>query len=253
MKGLEFSKRTTKEILRDPLSYIFCLGFPIVMLIIMTVVDQSIPKEAGLTIFKIESLAPGMAAFGLTFVMLFACIQFSKDRATAFLTRLYASPMKSSDYILGYTIPSIVLSFIQIAITFCTSFIVAIFIGGKLAVLNVLAAMLCLIPSILLFIGFGLLFGALFNDKTAPPVCSIVITLSCMIGGIWMDVETMGGAIYDLARALPFYHGVKAARMAIAGDYSSIAKPLLITFAYAIVIYVIAIVIMRGKMKSDVK
>lgn len=118
MRSIEFSKRTTKEILRDPLSYIFCLGFPLIMLIIMTVVDRSIPKEAGMTIFKIQSLAPGMAVFGLTFVMLFTCIQFSKDRSTAFLTRLYASPMKPADYIVGYTVPSIILALIQIAITY---------------------------------------------------------------------------------------------------------------------------------------
>ena len=39
MKSIVFAKRTIKEILRDPLSYIFCLGFPLVMLIIMSIVD----------------------------------------------------------------------------------------------------------------------------------------------------------------------------------------------------------------------
>lgn len=253
MRSIEFSKRTIKEILRDPLSYIFCIGFPVVMLVIMTVVDRSIPKEAQLNIFKIDYLAPGMAAFGLTFVMLFSCLQLSKDRSTAFLIRLYASPMKSADYIIGYTLPSIILALIQMAVTFTASFIVAAVIGGELNIINVLISILCLLPSALLYIGFGLLFGALLNDKASPGICSIVITLSCMIGGIWMDVDSMGGGIKDLSHALPFYHGVKAARMAVNGELTDIAKPLIITLAYATVIYILAVLVMQGKMKKDVR
>ncbi len=253
MRSIEFSKRTTKEILRDPLSYIFCIGFPIVMLIIMTIVDKSIPKEAQMTIFKIENLAPGIAAFGLTFVMLFSCIQLSKDRSTAFLIRLYASPMKSADFIIGYTLPSVILAVIQMAVTFAVSFIVALIAGGDLKILNVLLAAACLIPSALLYIGFGLLFGALLNDKAAPGICSIVITLSCMIGGIWMDVDSMGDGIRNFSHALPFYHGVKAARMAVNGETSGIAKPLLITLAYATVVYILAVIVMQSKMKKDVR
>ncbi len=253
MRSIEFSKRTTREILRDPLSYIFCLGFPIIMLIIMTVVDRSIPKEAQMNIFKIHALAPGMAVFGLTFVMLFTCIQLSKDRTTAFLTRLYASPMRSVDFIIGYTLPSVVLALIQVMITYICSFIIAAIVGGDLKLFNMLFSVVCLLPSVLLYIGFGLLFGALLNDKAAPGVCSIVITLSCMIGGIWMDVDGMGGGIKSLSHCLPFYHGVQAVRMAVSGDMRRVTKPLIITLLYATVIYILAVVLMRGKMKKDVR
>ena len=65
---LAFSGRNLKELLRDPLSYIFCLGFPLVMLVIMSIVNQSIPPEAGMTIFNIENLAGGIAMFGQSFI-----------------------------------------------------------------------------------------------------------------------------------------------------------------------------------------
>ena len=74
MKSIVFANRNFKELVRDPLSWIFCLGFPLVMLAIMTVINNSIPAEAGMTLFEIESLAPGIMIFGLTFVMLFACL-----------------------------------------------------------------------------------------------------------------------------------------------------------------------------------
>ena len=67
MKGLVFAKRTIKEILREPLSYIFCLGFPLLMLLLMSVLNESLPKEAGMPLFALENLAPGTVYFGLTF------------------------------------------------------------------------------------------------------------------------------------------------------------------------------------------
>ena len=61
MRTLVFAGRNFRELLRDPLSYIFCLGFPVIMLIIMSIVNKSIPAEAGMTIFNIENLSSGIA------------------------------------------------------------------------------------------------------------------------------------------------------------------------------------------------
>ena len=47
-----FAKRNFIEVGRDPLSWIFCIAFPIVMLVIMSIVNSAIPKE-GMTLFRI--------------------------------------------------------------------------------------------------------------------------------------------------------------------------------------------------------
>ena len=252
MKSVVFGKRTFTEIVRDPLSYIFCIGFPLIMLILMSIINQSIPQEANMDVFKIQNLAPGIAVFGLTFVMLFTCLQVSKDRSTAFLIRLYASPLKPRDFIIGYTYPLIMIAILQSVITF----IAAVIIGGvndySFSLVNILLCMLVLIPSAILFIGFGLFFATLLNEKAAPGICSIIITTACMLGGIWMDVDGIGGTLAKVCKALPFYHGVTAARMAISGNYSELLKPLLIIAAYAIVIYLFAVLIFKRKMQSDV-
>ncbi|MFT4142933.1 MAG: ABC transporter permease, partial [Mobilitalea sp.] len=163
MRSIVFSGRISKELLRDPLSYIFCLGFPLVMLIIMTIVNQSIPQEAGMTVFQIQSLAPGVALFGLTFVMLFTCIQVSKDRSSAFLTRLYASPMKAPDFLGGYTLPTMAISVVQIIITFTVAIIIGRISNYEFQILNIILCVVVLLPSALLFIAFGLFFGTLLN------------------------------------------------------------------------------------------
>ena len=245
MKSIVFANRNFKELVRDPLSWIFCLGFPLVMLAIMTVINNSIPAEAGMTLFEIESLAPGIMIFGLTFVMLFACLLIAGDRNEAFLLRIFTSPMKSSDYIMGYIIPLIVLCFGQVVITLAASLILALASGDKLSIPNMLFSIVTAIPSMFMFIGFGLLFGTLFNKNAAPGLSSIIISFSGILGGIWMDVDTIGGTLADICKALPFYHCVKSARLAFGGDFSGSMCESGIVLIWAVVVVAVSIIVFK--------
>lgn len=253
MKSKVFAIRTWKEIMRDPLSYIFCLGFPLVMLVIMSIIDKSIPAEAGMQVFRIRNLAPGIAYFGLTFVMLFTSIQVSKDRTTALLLRLYASPMKPVEYIFGYTMPMAVLAAVQMVICFAVSFVIGMCTGDSLGVTEMLLSMLALLPTVFLFVGFGILFGTLVNEKAAPGLCSILISAAGMIGGIWMDIDGLGGAIKTVARALPFYHGVSLARLPFRKTTEGAMEHLLWTVACGALVYGLSVAVFRSKMKKDIR
>lgn len=252
MKSMVFASRNAKELLRDPVSYIFCLGLPILMLIVMTIVNSGMPAEANMGIFNIDQLASGIAVFSFSFVMLFGCLQVSKDRCSSLLIRLYVSPMKAFDFIKGYTMPLLLISLGQSVVTFTASAIIGMNTGVSLNLANVLLSIVTLIPTAFLFIGFGLLFGSLFSDKAAPPVSSIVITLSGLLGGIWMDIDMLGGIMKKIGMVLPFYHGVKASRAAVLGNYSEIFIPLLIVSVYAILIFIIAVLVFKKKMQSEV-
>lgn len=249
MKSLIFSNRNLKEIMRDPLTRIFCLGFPLVMLIVMSIINNSIPPHAGMTLFQIQNLTPGIAVFGLTFVMLFAALLISGDRQQAFLLRIFTSPMRSSDYIVGYIIPLIVLSAGQSVITGIAGLIMGITSDVTLNFLNILASVLISIPSIVMFIGFGPLFGTLLNKNAAPGICSIIITFSGMFGGIWMDVDAMGGTLAKMCNALPFIHAVKTARFAYAGEFADSFSQTGIVAVWAIVVITLSIVVFKKKMR----
>ena len=253
MKSKVFAARTWKEIMRDPLSYIFCLGFPLVMLVIMSIIDKSIPAEAGMQVFRIRNLAPGIVYFGLTFVMLFTSIQVSKDRTTALLLRLYASPMRPVEYIFGYTIPMVVLAMVQMVICFTVSVVIGLCTGDSLLMPEVLLSMLALLPSVFLFVGFGILFGTLVNEKAAPGLCSVFISAAGMIGGIWMDIDGLGGAIKTVARALPFYHGVSLARMPFRENTEGALEHILWTVICGVLVYGLAVTVFQGKMKRDIR
>ncbi|MGN0665964.1 MAG: ABC transporter permease [Huintestinicola sp.] len=249
MKSLVFASRNIKEILRDPLSWVFCLGFPLVMMFIMSIVNSSITEEAGLTIFRIENLAPGIAIFALTFIMLFATLLVAGDRSEAFLLRVYTSPMKPSDYIAGYLFPLIILSAGQSLITGVVAVIWASAQGTPISIVNMLASIILTLPSAIMFVSFGLLFGTLFNKNAAPGLCSIIISFSGMLGGIYMDVESIGGKFYDVCRFLPFIHSVNSARYAYSGQFTDSLCETGIISVWAVVILIISIVVFRKKMK----
>ena len=253
MKSMVFAGRVGKEIRRDPLSYIFCLGFPIVMLVIMSVVDSSIPAQANMTVFHINNLAPGIAYFGLTFVMLFTGIQVSKDRTTALLLRLYASPMKAADYVVGYTLPVCVLGIAQMAICFAVAFVIGLCRGYTFSLPAILLSMLLMLPSLLMFAGIGILFGSAVSEKAAPGLCSLIITAVGIIGGIWMDIRGIGGIIQKVAEALPFYHGVTLARLPFGSGLTGISGHLIWTFGSGILVYLLAVLVFTAKMKKDVR
>ena len=248
-----FALRNIKELLRDPLSYIFCLCFPLVMLAVMTLVNSGIPEEAGMTVFRIDKLSGGICIFGQTFIMLFTALSVSKDRAGSFLVRMYASPMTSADFIAGYILPMLAVSAAQSVITCTASYIISLFTGVELSPLGLVISVIVLIPSSLFFIALGLIFGTLFNDKAAPGLCSIIISLGSFLGCVFYDADSAGGVMLDICKSLPFYYCTKTARSAAAFDLSAEGSliPILIVSLSAAAATFISIITFRARMKAE--
>ena len=245
--------RNGKEILRDPLSYIFCVGFPLVMLVIMTLVDRSIPPQAGMTIFRIDNLAGGIAVFGQMFVMLFTAITVAKDRSGAFLMRMYASPMTSLDFTCGYILPMLVIALAQGLLIGLCSLLVSLLTGTALSIGGLALSLAALLPSAVLFIAFGLLFGTLFNEKAAPGLCSIVISLGSFLGSIWFDAQAAGGVLLKISQCLPFHYCTKAVRAAMQLNVTADALwlPILVVTGSAAVLVLLASAVFRMKMRAE--
>jgi len=242
MRTLAFASRNLKELIRDPMMMIFSIGFPVVLLLLFTAIQSSIP----VSFFALDSITPGLAAFGLTFISLFSGMLLAKDRSTSFLMRLFASPLTAADYMIGYMIPLLPIAVAQSAICFLLAFVL-----GLPVTANVLLSILVLIPTAVLFIGIGLMIGSLVNDKAVGGISSIIINVSAWLSGTWFDIKLVGGTFKKIADVLPFVHAVNAARAALSGDYSAILPNLAWVSGYTVVILVIAVVLFRRKMSSD--
>lgn len=246
MRTLVFASRNTKEIMRDLLTLFFGVCFPLVLLVLLSAINSSIPQGA-MTLFNIETLAPGITVFGLSFIALFSSMLISKDRSTSFILRLFTSPIKASEFILGYTLPLIPMALAQTAICYIAS----IFFGLEMS-MNVVVATFVNIPIALVFIALGLLLGTVLNEKAVGGVCGALLTnLSAWFSNIWFDTTLVGGWFETISNILPFAHAVNASRYAISGDFDKILPELVWVIGYAVVLLVIAIVVFTVKMKKD--
>ena len=225
MRLLAFAKRNTKEMLRDPLTLAFGLGFPIVLLLLLSAIQSSIP----VSLFEIGHLTPGITVFGLSFMTLFSATLIARDRGSSLLRRLYTTPMRSTDFILGYTLPILPLALAQSAVCYA----VALLWGLELTV-NILFAILFILPVSLLYIGLGLLCGSLMNDKQVGGVCGALLTnLSAWLSGTWFDLELVGGPFKRIAYGLPFVHAVQLERAVLHGSLSDALPHLWWVLGYA--------------------
>ena len=101
MRMRTFASRCAREILRDPINLAFGLGFPLVLLFLLSALQANIPVP----LFEIHRLTPGITVFGLSFLTLFSATLIARDRETALLQRLYTTPLTAPDFILGYLLP----------------------------------------------------------------------------------------------------------------------------------------------------
>lgn len=210
-KVVNFFKRNLKEVLRDPLIYIFCLGFPIAMFLLFYIINKF--SSGHTPTFEIRSLLPGIIVFSYSFVMLTLALNVSKDRQTFFLKRLYSSPMKPYHFIVGYSLVGLFIGVLQTVVCIIAGFIISLISSaGFISIADIFLLTVSQLPILITNIFLGILFGSLFNDKSAPGICSILISLAGILGGCWMPVETMG-SFESFCRALPFYPSVYIGRI----------------------------------------
>jgi ABC-2 type transport system permease protein len=240
---LTFAKRNAKEIMRDPLNLGFGLGFPLVLILLLSAIQANIPVP----LFEISHLTPGIAVFGLSFMTLFSATIISKDRSSSLLARLYTTPMTPVDFILGYTLPLIPIAILQCIICY----IVAIILGLEITP-NILPAVASVIPTSLLYISIGLLCGSVLTDKQVGGICGAALTnLSAWLSGTWFDLELVGGAFKNIAYSLPFVHAVEMQRELLSGNFAGIFPHVWWVLGYSAVILTAAVLLFLRQMKKQ--
>ena len=243
MRMIVFANRNAKEILRDPLTLAFGLGFPLVLLLLLSAIQANVP----VSLFEIEHLTPGITVFGLSFMTLFSATLIAKDRGSSLLQRLYTTPLTPLDFILGYTLPIIPVAVAQ-SIICCVA---AIILGLEIT-MNILLAILFIVPISLLFVAMGLLFGSILNDKQVGGICGALLTnLSAWLSGTWFDLELVGGLFKKIAYVLPFVHAVDMERAVLSGSFSDIFPHLWWVLGYAAVAMIGAVLMFLRQMKKQ--
>ena len=243
MRMMTFAKRCSKEILRDPINLGFGLGFPLVLLVLLSAIQANIP----VSLFEIDTLTPGITVFGLSFMTLFSATLIAKDRESALLQRLYATPLTGLDFILGYMLPLLPIALGQAIICY----LAAIPLGLTPSV-NILYAVIGMIPMAVFHIGLGLLCGSVLGVKQVGGLCGALLTnLSAWLSGVWFDLKLVGGGFQKLANALPFVHAVEMERALCAGDFEAAVLHLPAILLYSAAVTAAAVFCFLTQMKKQ--
>ena len=243
MRMMVFANRCMKEILRDPINLTFGLGFPLVLLVLLSTMQKNIPVH----LFEIDTLTPGMTVFGLSFLTLFSATLIAKDRESALLQRLYTTPLTGLDFIIGY-----MLSILPIAVgqtIICYLFAIPL---GLTFNVNVIYAVIGIIPMAIFNISLGLLCGSVLGVKQVGGICGALLTnLSAWLSGVWFDLELVGGTFEKIANILPFVHAAKLEKALFNGNFEAAGSHVLLIIIYSVIITIIAVYSFLGQMKKQ--
>ena len=243
MRMLTFARRCAREMLRDPLNLAFGLGFPLVLLVLLSAIQANIPVP----LFEIDNLTPGITVFGLSFMSLFSATLIARDRESAFLQRLYTTPLQGIDFILGYMLPILPLALGQAAV--CYLFAIPLGLSIRM---EMLYAILGILPMAVFNIALGLLCGSLLGVKQVGGICGALLTnFSAWFSGVWFDLELVGGTFRKIADALPFVHAVELERALFRGDFQTAGEHILTVAIYAVVLSAVAVGCFLRQMKNQ--
>lgn len=249
MRRMRFlASRNAREILRDPISVGFGVAFPILLLLLLSFLNRHIPAEAHMTLFEPEQLAPGVSVFSLSFLALFSALLLSRDRSSALILRLYASPLTGRDFILGYLLPMLPMALAQTLVCLLAAIPLGLPVSWR-----ILACTAVNVPIALVNLALGMLCGTLLPEKAVGGMCGALLTnVSAWLSGIWFSLDLGGKVFRRIAYALPFANAVDAARAALAADWGGMFPQLWIVLAWAFGLLTAAIVIFRRKMTGKI-
>ena len=243
MRMLNFAKRNFKELIRDPLSLIFEIALPLFLLFIFQ--QFNIPDE----IYSIENFTPSIILFGFAFITLFSSTLIAKDRTSSLLIRLGTSPMKSSDYILGYILSIVPIILIQNVLFFT----LAMILGLKFSIGIVYTILVSLAISVF-FISLGILIGSITSEKGTGGIGSLIVQLVCFTSGMYFSNDMVGKGFASFCKILPFESCLNIIKGVLNNNLNLISTRNIVVFlVYTVITLVVSIIVFKKKMVSDNK
>ena len=239
MRSTELIKRNLKEVWRDPIS----LGVAIVLPLLLLLVFQALGSDES-SYFHPTRLAPGIALFGFVMLMFSAALTLAGDRENALLDRFLTTPLRSTDFLTGYSAPYVVVALVQSV----TVFVIAAFLGlennGSLALLAAI-----LVPMAVFYVAMGMILGSVFSVAQVTGGYTVVLLLT-IFGGAWFDLAEIGGAFETVAGVLPFKHALDSSRAVLTegAGFSDIAGDLGWVLGYALVATACAVIVFKRRM-----
>jgi ABC-2 type transport system permease protein len=190
--------------------------------------------------------APGMAVLGLMILISTAAEIIASDREKGFLARMFTTPARPWDFILGYSLPFIPVLIISTLLYLGVGMALGLTVVGNLGYAFLIFFLIGLCA-----IAIGMIWGSLVKSESQAGVAWLFIIPISMISGAFFTVEGMPAAVKSVAGALPFIHAIDASRAVINGvSLSAIIPDLYWLVGWAVVLFAVGIALFRKTMVS---
>ena len=118
--------------------------------------------------------------------------------------------------------------------------------------IQILYAIVGIIPMAIFNIALGLLCGSIFGVKQVGGICGALLTnLSAWLSGVWFDLKLVGGFFEKIANALPFVHAAEMEKAIFTCDFELAATHALPVLLYSAVITALAVFCFLRQMKRQ--
>jgi ABC-2 type transport system permease protein len=241
MRSAELAKRNVKEVIRDPLSLGIAVALPLVLLLTLQALGGDDTPFLTPTL-----LTPGIVLFGFVMVMFSSAMILARDRETSLLARLLTTPLRSSDFVSGYSLPYLLVAILQATVLLAVGAVLGLDSDGSVVLVALIVGLMAVF-----YVALGMILGALLTVAQTSGAYALVLILT-IFGGAWFDLEEIGGVFLTIGDVLPFKHALDAARavMADGAGLSEIATDLYWIGAYTIGAVALAIVVFQRRMRE---
>ncbi len=239
MRSIELAKRNLKEVRRDPLSLGIALALPLLLLLTLQALGGDDVPFLTPTL-----LTPGIVLFGFVMMMFSSAMILSRDRETSLLARFLTTPLRSSDFVSGYSMPYLLVALVQAAVLLVVGALLGLEVEGSLALVGVVFFLMAVF-----YVALGMILGAALTVAQTSGAYAVVLMLT-IFGGAWFDLEQIGGVFLTVGDMLPFKHALDATRavMADGSGFGDIAPDLYWIGGYTVGAVLLAIVMFQRRM-----
>lgn len=239
MRSSKLVERNVKEVVRDPLSLGIAVALPLVLLFTL----QALGGD-GTPYLTPTLLTPGIVLFGFVMVMFSSAMILSRDRETALLARLLTTPLRSSDFVSGYSLPYVLLAVAQATVLLVVGAFLGLEANGSIAIV-----VLVFVSMAVFYVALGMILGATLTVAQTSGGYALVLVLT-IFGGAWFDLEEIGGVFLTIGDLLPFKHALDATRAVLAdgAGLGDVGADLVWVGGYTVGAVVVAVLTFRRQM-----
>ena len=241
MRSTELAKRNVKEVIRDPLSLGIAVALPLLLLLTLQALGGDDTPFLTPTL-----LTPGIVLFGFVMVMFSSAMILSRDRETSLLARLLTTPLRSGDFVSGYSLPYLLVAIVQATVLLAVGAILGLDSKGSVVLVALVLALMAVF-----YVALGMILGAVLTVAQTSGAYAVVLLLT-IFGGAWFDLEAIGGVFLTIGDVLPFKHALDATRavMAEGAGLGDIATDLYWIGGYTIGAAALAVVMFQRRMRE---